>query len=92
MACRAEGGACRPHAHAHTVCWSRVTWPRVCSGSRVSAFSCAAGAVSMARQPAAQHTGALHVPEMEILVLIIKFHLKSTFGPLGLCLALFYNS
>lgn len=35
---------------------------------------------------------ALHVPEMEILVLIIKFHLKSTFGPLGLCLALFYNS
>ena len=35
---------------------------------------------------------ALNVPEMEILVLIIKFHLRSTFGPLGLCLALFYNS
>ena len=29
---------------------------------------------------------ALHVPEMEILVLIIKFHPKRTFGPLGLCL------
>ena len=35
---------------------------------------------------------ALHVPEMEILVLIIKFHPKRTFGQLGLCLALFYNA
>ena len=55
-ACKAEGGACLPHAHAHTVCWSRVTWPRVFARSRVSAFSCV-GAASMARQPAAQHPG-----------------------------------
>ena len=46
VACKAEGGACRPHAHGHTGCWSRVS----------CLVSCV-GAASMARQPAAQHPG-----------------------------------
>ena len=58
VACKAEGGACRPHAHAHTGCWSRVTrLSRVAAGSRVWCLVSCVGAASMARQPAAQHPG-----------------------------------